>query len=455
MISSSSRLLVPLFGLILAWCFAARADAQTQAILAQVADQWPFPARVISVDLDQSAVAWEIRPPIDGFTPAGPVAATSDGRYTVWSAWRWDGGKVESALFARETASGAVWAVPLPAAPEQLLAHPRRIEVYALTDSTVITIDESGLREAGVCASQQDASLAMDGSQLFILCAAGRVIVLNTATMSPVREVVLQDPVQTIQVSADGRQFAAAYLRTDPLQEHGGVGLYDAVTGDRQAFSPAPPIPPSPPIQTGRLGPSSAFVRAGADRQRLYVGFRYTIQITGPDYDLGETQVFDFDSLTLLGKIEHDTVPVLLSAMAFTPDGRHLVGADARPRWCSVLFLNLESLAVEQFYQILTPQCRPGTAVASPPLAPTNLSATVANRRVTLDWALPAHSPAATSYVVEVRLTAGGPLVGTFTSVAPSLGGDGVPAGTYYVRIRALNALGSSATSAEHVIAVH
>lgn len=105
-ISRSSRLLVPLFGLILASCLAARADAQTQAILAQVADQWPSPARVISVDLDQSAVAWEIRPPIDGFTPTGPVAATSDGRYTVWSAWRWDGGKGESALFARETASG-------------------------------------------------------------------------------------------------------------------------------------------------------------------------------------------------------------------------------------------------------------------------------------------------------------------------------------------------------------
>lgn len=452
MINNSRRLLVPLFGLILASSFAARADAQTHAIFAQVADTWPSPPRVISVDLDQSAVAWEIRPPIDGFTPTGPVVATSDGRYTVWSAWRWDGGKVESALFARETASGAVWAVPFPAAPEQLIAHPRRTEVYARTNSTLITIDQSGMRQLNVCVSQQDASLTMDGSQLFILCAEGRVIVLDTATMSPVREVVLQDPVQTIQVSADGRRFAAAYLRAGLLQERGGVGLYDAVTGDRLALSPAPPLPP---ITIGaQLARSSAFVRAGADRQRLYVGFRYTIQLTGPDYDVGETQVLDFDSLTLLGKIERQTVPVLLSAMAFTPDGRHLVGADARPRWCSVLFLNLESLAVEQFYQMLVPQCDPGTAVAAPPLAPTNLSATVTNRRVTLDWALPAHSPAATSYVVEVRLTAGGPLGGTLTSVAPSLAVDGVPAGIYYVRIRALNALGSSAPSAEHVIAV-
>jgi hypothetical protein len=317
----------------------------------------------------------------------------------------------------------------------------------------VIAIDESGLREVSVCVSQQDASLTMDGSQLFILCTEARVIVLDTATMSTVREVVLQDPVQTIQVSADGRRLAAAYLRTDVQQEHGGAGLYDAVTGDRQAFSPAPPIPP---IHSGeRFGFSSAFVRAGPNRQRLYVSFRYNIQLLpGPDYDRGETQVLDFDFLTLHGKIEQPTQPVLLSAMAFTPDGRHLLGADTRARGCSVLLADLESLAVEQFYPMPAPGCSPGTAVAAPPLAPTDLSGMVANRRVTLAWTLAAHSPAAISYVVEVRLTAGGPVAGTITTAASPFEVDGVPTGIYYVRIRAFNALGSSTTSAEHVVVV-
>ena len=141
--------------------------------------------------------------------------------------------------------------------------------------------------------------------------------------------------------------------------------------------------------------------------------------------------------------------------MAFTPDGRYLVGAGTRARWCSALLANLESLTVEQYYQIPIPTyCQPGTAVAAAPLAATNVSSAVADRRVTLEWNLSSHSPAATSYVVEVRLSAGGPVAGTLTTAVSALDVDGVPAGTHYVRIRALNTLGSSAPSAEHGIVV-
>ena len=176
---------------------------------------------MIGVDLNQNA-SWEIRAAIDGFTPRGPVAATSDGRYTVWSASKAvGGGESEYALGVRDTTSGAVSVFAVPAL-EQLIAHPRRLQVYALTRSTVITIDPSGLREVGGCETQQDASLTMDGSQLFILCTEGRVIVLDTPTTSIVREVVLPDPVETIQVSADGQRVAAAYPRTN-LQDGGWV----------------------------------------------------------------------------------------------------------------------------------------------------------------------------------------------------------------------------------------
>ena len=95
-------------------------------------------------------------------------------------------------------------------------------------------------------------------------------------------------------------------------------------------------------------------------------------------------------------------------------------------------------------------------AIAAPPLAPVNLTARADRGTVVLNWQLLAHSPMATSYQLEASVTPGGATVATFALpgsetnvVVPN-----VPRGTYYVRVRAQNAVGTSAPSLEHTVVV-
>ena len=92
--------------------------------------------------------------------------------------------------------------------------------------------------------------------------------------------------------------------------------------------------------------------------------------------------------------------------------------------------------------------------VAFAPLAPT-LSATVAGRRVDVQWTLPAHSPSALTHVIEVGSASGLTDLGTITTgAAPTLAVPSAPPGRYYVRVRAVNATGAGAASNEVIVDV-
>jgi hypothetical protein len=74
---------------------------------------------------------------------------------------------------------------------------------------------------------------------------------------------------------------------------------------------------------------------------------------------------------------------------------------------------------------------------------------------VQLSWTLPGASPAVTGYVVEVGSAAG---LSDLTTMAvgpeSALTVPSAPAGRYYVRLKARNASGLSAPSAEIVVDV-
>lgn len=89
------------------------------------------------------------------------------------------------------------------------------------------------------------------------------------------------------------------------------------------------------------------------------------------------------------------------------------------------------------------------------PQAPALAPAVVVGNAVTLSWTLPVESTAATGYRLEAGSQPG--LADILTSglgAAPSFGASGVPAGRYYVRIRALNGNGVSAPSNEVIVDV-
>ena len=91
-------------------------------------------------------------------------------------------------------------------------------------------------------------------------------------------------------------------------------------------------------------------------------------------------------------------------------------------------------------------------AAPSPPL---NLAAMVSGDTVTLTWDPPL-APGGTlfGYIVEVALSPDGVMVGGFADNDTTLVVDDVPAGVYYVRVRAANAEGNSAPSNEVTVVV-
>jgi len=107
---------------------------------------------------------------------------------------------------------------------------------------------------------------------------------------------------------------------------------------------------------------------------------------------------------------------------------------------------------------------RDGLGFIYPPVAggggtpnpPTALTNSVALDTVTLSWTPAATGGTAQNYIIEASSQPGGPLIATLTTTnaATTLVVGAVQPGTYYVRVRAHNALGNSALSPETVVNV-
>jgi Fibronectin type III domain len=89
----------------------------------------------------------------------------------------------------------------------------------------------------------------------------------------------------------------------------------------------------------------------------------------------------------------------------------------------------------------------------SPPGAPQNLTSNVSGSTVTLNWAAPS-TGLPTGYIVEASVVPGGPLVASLPVAATTLTVPNVPTGTYFVRVRALNAAVQGPPSNEVTVSV-
>ena len=95
-----------------------------------------------------------------------------------------------------------------------------------------------------------------------------------------------------------------------------------------------------------------------------------------------------------------------------------------------------------------------GLRAQSPPGPPHRLIASIAGTTVTLQWQPPAGGSPSQGYVVEAGSAPGASDIGRFpTSPSPTaLIATNVGAGTYFVRVRAINGSGESAASNEVVV---
>jgi hypothetical protein len=96
------------------------------------------------------------------------------------------------------------------------------------------------------------------------------------------------------------------------------------------------------------------------------------------------------------------------------------------------------------------------TPAAVAPGAPSNFTASASGSTVTLSWTAPVSGDPVTSYIIEAGSAPGLVNLANFNTGnnATSFSTTGVGAGTYYVRIRAVNGGGTSAASNEAVLVV-
>lgn len=95
-------------------------------------------------------------------------------------------------------------------------------------------------------------------------------------------------------------------------------------------------------------------------------------------------------------------------------------------------------------------------AASNPPAAPQDLRATLSGTTVTVSWSAPASGPAPSSYQLEAGSTAGAANLAVVGAppVPTSLTFAGVPAGTYFVRVRSVSPGGLSGPSNELVVTI-
>lgn len=116
----------------------------------------------------------------------------------------------------------------------------------------------------------------------------------------------------------------------------------------------------------------------------------------------------------------------------------------------------LQSSADAACFSGARPAVRAVAAGATAAGAPDTLTATSSGSSVTLTWGAPASGDPVVTYVIEAGSASGLANLATFAtnSAATTFSASGVGNGTYYVRVRAQNAAGTSAPSNEAILVV-
>jgi hypothetical protein len=327
-----------------------------------------------------------------------------------------------------------------------VLSHPRKLAVYLVYSANLVEVISPAGREAlHPCQDNRDAALTTDGSQLLIACAENKVVVLSTPTHTVMHTVSTQDSILFIAVNRDASHFAVATRSlSDPFDS---VVVYEVAGGSETARLRLPVK------QQSYANAQVTLLRADASRQRLYASALY---FNFRSSFVDETLALNFETLTQVG-----TVASGFHDLSFGSEGVRAIGLRVTP----LAFLatavrpyaiDTQTLQLSPLADAFWPRGAAGVATADAPLAPTGVQASRAGRLVTLTWALPPESFWVTNWELEARLREGGPVVASF-AIGPDqhpLHIDNVPAGSYVVRLRGVNAVGAGAWSAPLTVVV-
>jgi hypothetical protein len=368
---------------------------------------------------------------------AGPVVSF-DGRYVVFTFGRAGATGDRLAFFDRRTGDVRTYAAT-SVSGQLLLPDPNllRFFLFGNGSATVISIEPLQLQTFAMPDFLPVAAFSADGRELFVGRGAATAPTLRISVYAPYtgvekRSLSLDAPPTAMTVSRDG---ARLFVTTAAP----ALKVLDAVTGTELATRG--PLTATP----GFAARYSGIVLEDA-RNRLFVNYD-----DPTDLRRNTTRLYVLDALSLAvitdqpfdNNVVVDRTQNIAVRLATTRDPYvH----------CSPMVIEVwgES-AVPASSSISSGLC-PAIAVATPPDAPQPFSVTVNGQRVTLNWSA---VTGATDYVIEAGLSSGGSnLARIETNGVTTLVVDNVPAGTYYVRVRAINAVGAGAASDEVVVVV-
>ena len=396
---------------------AADAPADAQRVLLS-ASRDDMPASTSHIDLATGAVT----PFSSDFTENSMV--TSDGAFVLRlvspdTRWR-----------VRDMASGVEVLLPFEFTP--VAPHPRQQAVFGLAPGAVpARLDRSGLALWPVCGAAPASAMrvSLDGLRLFILC-NHQIVVVDTASGRPVRTLTVGAPLEVFGVVLGRDDSTLLVLRvTHDVRELARVDAETGATIGTVAYA-------GPPLLESTLA-RDAFMGSECG-------------IVGPNI-FCSLVVTDVDTMTVVRRFGSFASS---NRLVVSPDNRHAYLNSFETFLSRAMRLDFRTGAVidgpvDLFRGRLT------MGVAFPPLPPALDLPLLTGRSMNLTWTLPAPSPDVTGYILDVGSQPGAANLGSVAlGRAPAFAGPAVPPGRYFVRVRAVNAVGTSGHSNEVLIDV-
>jgi hypothetical protein len=358
-----------------------------------------------------------------------PPSITPDGRYLMWAG---RDGPISPRYFSLfdnvvHTTPAAVRLSNATVTPS-VHAHPTKTRAYVLDGNQVRVLELGADRSfAAGCEYPRLTGLSGDGSRLLTHCVVSgpgttRVFDSETGTLIA----TLPDTSFVGALNATGTELFTVGI-TPPIQ----VRRYDIATGALLRSS-----------VIGNTADSVASVAVNPRTSDLFVS----------TYTSTAGAVLIVDSFTLAERTRLSTA--ISPRVAFDTDSARAfvvsrTESDPRRPGTRLTVIDTDRLVVEEEVDLPVSSGPAGVIVAPKPIRVDNVTSVVTGRQVTLQWTAPVDRNR-WAFRIEVGFTAGATdLSFEVPAGSTSYSVSSVPAGTYYVRLRAMNAITTSAGSNE------
>jgi hypothetical protein len=387
-------------------------------------------------------------------SPSPAVFITAGGRYVMWQQGYGDTG-TSTAIVDRET--GQVSFIDL-GAWHVAVSDPSRPRMFVSRQNDIVSLAPSGMRTLPNSERLVPRAVSPDGRRLYAVrfefgIAVREIVVVDSESGGLLRTIPLPMAFTSVPELALSEDESYVWVLTEldvgPDDSEFAIRALDSTTGSQSLVIPLPRSDSALAVL-----PRHLLVDSVGQRVALSLAYvrRYR-QVT----EGGEIRVFD-----ALTGVETERTPVGgISTLHLSP-GSGTILAFSRDESLFILDRGcgppvLRALfADSRIPPVVTHgpggRCTIAAFASAPPAPQLHPAAIRADRTVTVAWTGP--SEPTTGFVVEAGSASGLADIATLVVTGNALTVPNVPAGSYYVRVRARNHIGTSAPSDEMLLTV-